>query len=70
MKTYIWSLPTRLSHWLVAIALVVAYILGGEEESINIHAAFGYLAGTLILFRIIWGILGHVIQGSVIFRLE
>jgi cytochrome b len=58
MRTYIWSLPTRLSHWLVAIALVVAYILGGEEESINIHAAFGYLAGTLILFRIIWGIFG------------
>ncbi len=58
MRTYIWSLPTRLSHWLVAIALVVAYILGGEEESINIHAAFGYLAGTLTLFRIIWGIFG------------
>jgi cytochrome b len=58
MRTYIWSLPTRLSHWLVAIALVVAYILGGEEESINIHAAFGYLSGTLILFRIIWGIFG------------
>jgi len=58
MRTYIWSLPTRLSHWLVAIALVVAYILGGEEESINTHAAFGYLAGTLILFRIIWGIFG------------
>ncbi len=58
MKTYIWSLPTRISHWLVFIALVVAYILGGEEEYINAHAAFGYLAGTLILFRIIWGIFG------------
>ena len=58
MKTYIWSLPTRLSHWLVVIALVVAYILGGEAESINTHAAFGYLAGTLVLFRIIWGIFG------------
>jgi cytochrome b len=58
MRTYIWSLPTRLSHWLVVIALVVAYILGGEEEYINTHVAFGYLAGTLVLFRIIWGIFG------------
>jgi cytochrome b len=58
MKTYIWSLPTRLSHWLVLPALVITYFLGGEEEYINAHTALGYLAGTLILFRIIWGIVG------------
>ena len=69
MKTYIWSLPTRFAHWLVFLALVIAYFLGGEEEYINAHTALGYLAGILILFRIAWGIVGPRYSSSAIFRL-
>ncbi len=58
METYIWSLPTRISHWLLFLALIIAYFLGGEEEYINLHAMLGYLAGILILLRFIWGIIG------------
>lgn len=58
MKTYIWSLPTRLFHWLLVIAMVVAYILSEEEELLNFHTAAGYMAGMLIIFRILWGIFG------------
>jgi cytochrome b len=58
MKAYIWSLPTRFSHWFVFLAIVITYFIGGEEEYINAHTALGYLAGILILFRIIWGIVG------------
>lgn len=58
MKTYVWSLTARISHWLVFSALVITYFLGGEEEYINAHAALGYLAGILIIFRIFWGISG------------
>jgi cytochrome b len=58
MKTYIWSLPTRLFHWLLVLAIITAYILGEEEELLNIHTSIGYFAGTLILFRILWGIVG------------
>jgi cytochrome b len=58
MKTYIWTLPTRLFHWLLAISFAAAYLLGGEENYLSLHAALGSFIGSLILFRIIQGIAG------------
>ena len=58
MKTYIWTLPTRFFHWLLAISFAVAYLLGGDEEYLNLHAALGSLIAGLILFRIIQGFSG------------
>lgn len=56
--TKIWTLPSRLMHWLLAIFLIIAYILGGEEESLQWHAALGIAAGILMVFRILWGFIG------------
>ncbi|MCX6278904.1 MAG: cytochrome b/b6 domain-containing protein [Bacteroidetes bacterium] len=58
MKTYIWALPTRLFHWALAISFTAAFILGGEEQYLGFHAAFGSLIGGLIFFRIIQGFTG------------
>ena len=58
MKTYIWGLPTRAFHFLLVIGLIAAYTLGQTEYSLNLHTAFGYFVGILILFRIIWGVVG------------
>lgn len=58
MKTYIWTLPTRLFHWLLALSFTVAFIVAGEEEYLNLHAALGIMIGSLVLFRIIQGING------------
>jgi cytochrome b len=58
MKTYIWSLPTRIFHWLLVIGMVAAYILSDEEELLNFHSSVGYMVGILIIFRIIWGFAG------------
>ena len=58
MKTYIWSWPTRIFHWLLVIGMVAAYLLAEEEELLNYHSAMGYMVGILILFRIIWGFAG------------
>ncbi|MEI6434676.1 MAG: cytochrome b/b6 domain-containing protein [Bacteroidota bacterium] len=58
MKTYIWTLPTRLFHWALAISFTATFILGGEEKYLGIHAALGSLIGGLILFRIIQGFTG------------
>jgi len=58
MKTYIWSLPTRIFHWLLVIGMVAAYILSEEEELLNFHSSIGYMVGILIIFRIIWGFVG------------
>lgn len=58
MKTYIWSLPIRLFHWLFAIGFATSYLLGENEFLMNFHYAFGALVGILALFRIIFGFFG------------
>jgi cytochrome b len=58
MKTYIWTLPTRLFHWMLAVAFTAAFLLGGEENYLNWHAALGTLIGCLVLFRILQGFIG------------
>ena len=58
MKTYIWSLPTRIFHWLLVIGMIVAYLVSEEDSLLNIHSSIGYMIGILILFRIIWGFFG------------
>ncbi|MDO9257834.1 MAG: cytochrome b/b6 domain-containing protein [Bacteroidales bacterium] len=58
MKTYIWTLPTRIFHWLLVIGMVAAYIVSEEEELLHIHSSVGYAVGILLIFRIIWGFAG------------
>jgi cytochrome b len=58
MKTKIWSLMTRISHWLLAMGFTIAYITGENEWNMNYHFAFGALVGGLLLFRIIYGLIG------------
>lgn len=55
----VWDLPTRLFHWALAasvIALVVSGSLGGNF--MEIHLKLGYLVLSLLLFRLVWGVLG------------
>ena len=55
----IWDLPTRLFHWSLAIcviALVVTAKVGGD--AMNWHFRLGYAVFTLLLFRLLWGLVG------------
>lgn len=58
MKTYIWTLPTRIFHWLLAIGFTTAYILGDFDNLENLHFAFGAFVGVLIIFRLLFGLFG------------
>ena len=55
----VWDLPTRLFHWMLLICVVGA-ILCGEigGEAMVWHFRFGYAILNLLLFRIIWGLVG------------
>jgi cytochrome b len=58
-KIRVWDLPTRLFHWaLVAciVGLVVTGYIGGA--TMNWHAKIGYTVLTLLLFRLVWGLVG------------
>jgi cytochrome b len=55
----VWDLPLRLFHWALAAAVALA-LLSAEEDSplSNWHIVAGWVAGVLVLFRIVWGIVG------------
>jgi cytochrome b len=55
----IWDLPTRIFHWLLVLGVATSYLTGGEEGWLFVvHTASGYLIAVLLLFRLIWGLIG------------
>ena len=55
----IWDLPTRLFHWALALCilgLIVTAKVGGE--AMNWHFRLAYAVFTLLLFRLLWGLVG------------
>lgn len=58
-KVRVWDLPTRLFHWLLVLAvlgLVITGKVGGN--AIVWHMRLGLLVGALLLFRLLWGVVG------------
>lgn len=58
-KVRVWDLPTRLFHWLL-VACVIGMVITGQVggAAIDWHARIGYAVLTLLLFRIVWGLVG------------
>jgi len=55
----LWDLPTRLFHWLLALCVVAAIVsakVGGNL--MDWHGRIGILIVGLIVFRVVWGVLG------------
>lgn len=57
MRTRIWDAPTRLFHWAIVI-LVALLWWTAEEEMLDLHITLGLVTLGLILFRLIWGLVG------------
>jgi len=57
-KSYIWTLPTRIFHWMLVFYIVLMFLTSEEESWLTWHAAFGYGIGILLLFRLLWGFMG------------
>lgn len=53
----VWDLPTRLFHWTLA-ALVIACLTTGQLGPMRLHQLFGLCVLALVLFRLVWGIVG------------
>lgn len=55
----VWDLPLRLFHWLLVIAIALAFLSSEEDSLLNQwHILAGWVAGILIVFRIVWGLVG------------
>lgn len=57
-RTLVWDLPTRVFHWLLAASFAGAYATGDGERWRDLHAMLGYTAAGLVVFRLLWGVLG------------
>ena len=53
----IWDLPIRLFHWSL-VALIATSWLSAELLWMRVHVWSGFTIMTLLLFRIIWGLIG------------
>lgn len=54
----IWDLPTRVFHWLFAAVCTTAWVSGDDPRLTDLHLFSGYLALALVLFRLLWGVVG------------
>jgi cytochrome b len=55
----VWDMPTRIFHWTL-VALIALQYATGEFHVLDMrwHFWFGYATLALILFRVLWGLLG------------
>jgi cytochrome b len=56
-ETRVWDLPTRLFHWLLVAAFLCSWITA-ENGWMDVHFISGYCILGLVVFRIIWGLIG------------
>ncbi|MEW8019351.1 MAG: cytochrome B, partial [gamma proteobacterium symbiont of Phacoides pectinatus] len=54
--TPVWDLPVRLFHWLLAASFGVAYLT--EDHFMTLHSLVGYTLCGLLVFRLLWGLIG------------
>ena len=58
-RTRIWDLPTRLFHWALVVCVVGLVITGNVGGSAMVwHFRFGQAVMSLLLFRLVWGLVG------------
>lgn len=57
-KVLIWDWPVRVGHWLLVGAFTLAWITGDSEEWRLVHAFAGGTVISVVLFRLLWGVVG------------
>lgn len=57
-KILVWDWPVRLGHWLLVAAFVVAWMTGDSEVWRLWHVWAGGLMVGVVLFRLVWGVVG------------
>jgi len=58
-KHLIWDLPLRIFHWSFAFTILASwYTAEHKEDHIELHMQLGFVALALIIFRILWGVIG------------
>jgi len=54
--TKVWDLPVRIFHWTLVICFFIDYLT--EDDFMDLHVIAGYTIMGLVLFRLVWGVIG------------
>jgi cytochrome b len=57
ISVQVWDTPTRLFHWAIVILVFTSW-LAAHQGWMDWHVRSGYCIFTLLLFRLIWGVVG------------
>lgn len=55
---FVWPISTRLIHWMMAISFTSAFVTSFYEHLLHEHVALGFIFMIIIVYRIVWGIIG------------
>jgi cytochrome b len=58
-KHLIWDLPLRIFHWSFAVTILASWYTAEQgADLVEIHMQLGFVALALIIFRVLWGLIG------------
>jgi cytochrome b len=57
-RVLVWDAPVRVFHWLLAASFIGAFLTAESERWRLVHVTLGYTVGGLVVFRVLWGLLG------------
>lgn len=52
----VWDPIVRIGHWAIVIGVLTAYFSGDESRSV--HTTAGYVVASVVIFRLLWGVIG------------
>jgi len=57
-RVLIWDAPTRVFHWLMVLCFCGAYLTSESSRLLGVHLTLGYTMVALVIWRLLWGLLG------------
>ncbi len=57
VRITVWDLPVRAFHWLIVALITISWV-SAEQEKFEVHFWAGYAVLTLLIFRLVWGVIG------------
>jgi len=57
-RILVWDLPTRVFHWMLVLSFAAAWLAFDDDRYLYIHVYAGYALLGLLIFRLLWGVVG------------
>ncbi len=57
-RVAVWDLPLRLFHWALAASVITSIVAAEVLDDIELHAQSGQVVLGLLVFRLVWGLIG------------